>query len=215
MGKIFRNYRLLLKSIAIGINTMYRKPWKRHYLSPGETAGIFKVTPASLRGWTRKGMLRAETTQGGHRRYPVSEVLRLARVKGVEIKSSLFTSVKLLIIDSDVEYSKVVHKSLSGESGINEVAVAHDGFMAGCLMSQFKPDVVLLDLKVPGIDSSLICSFIKHDHETKFIRVIAMCRNCSKQQQQNIIELGAEECLTKPFTTNQLKQAMGLTDAID
>ncbi|MEW8505457.1 MAG: response regulator [Candidatus Thiodiazotropha sp.] len=192
---------------------MYRKPWKGHYLSPGETAGIFKVTPASLRGWTRKGMLRAETTKGGHRRYPVSEVLRLARVKGIEIEPSLFTSVKLLIIDNDIEYSKTVHKSLSGEAGITEVAVAHNGFMAGCLMSRFKPDVVLLDLKVPGIDGSLVCSFIKHDPQTRFIRVIAMCRNCSKQQQQNIMELGAEECLSKPFTTNQLKQVMGLVNA--
>ncbi|PVV21989.1 MAG: hypothetical protein B6D74_10670 [gamma proteobacterium symbiont of Ctena orbiculata] len=85
--------------------------------------------------------------------------------------------------------------------------------MAGCLVSQFKPDVVLLDLRVPGIDSSLICSFIKHDHQTKFIRVIAMCRNCSKQQQQKIIELGAEECLPKPFPMNRLKQVMGLGGA--
>ncbi|MEW8467183.1 MAG: response regulator [gamma proteobacterium symbiont of Ctena orbiculata] len=192
---------------------MYRKPWKRHYLSPGETAEIFDVTPASLRGWTRKGLLRAETTRGGHRRYPVSEVLRLARIKGVEIESSLFTSVKLLIIDSDVEYSKAVHKSLIGVSGVTEVAVAHDGFMAGCLVSQFKPDVVLLDLRVPGIDSTLICSFIKHDDQTKFIRVIAMCRNCSKQQQQKIIEQGAEECLPKPFSMHRLKQVMGLTSA--
>ncbi|MBT2971218.1 MAG: hypothetical protein B6D72_18275 [gamma proteobacterium symbiont of Ctena orbiculata] len=192
---------------------MYRKPWMRHYLSPGETAEIFDVTPASLRGWTRKGLLRAETTRGGHRRYPVSEVLRLARIKGVEIESSLFASVKLLIIDSDVEYSKALHKSLNGVSGVTEVAVAHDGFMAGCLVSQFKPDVVLLDLRVPGIDSSLICSFIKHDHQTKFIRVIAMCRNCSKQQQQKIIELGAEECLPKPFPMNRLKQVMGLGGA--
>ncbi|MET0072567.1 MAG: response regulator [Candidatus Thiodiazotropha sp.] len=192
---------------------MYRKPWMRHYLSPGETAEIFDVTPASLRGWTRKGLLRAETTRGGHRRYPVSEVLRLARVKGVEIESSLFNSVKLLIIDSDVEYSKAVHKSLIGVSGVTEVAVAHDGFMAGCLVSQFKPDVVLLDLRVPGIDSTLICSFIKHDDQTKFIRVIAMCRNCSKQQQQKIIELGAEECLPKPFSMYRLKQVMGLTSA--
>ncbi|MEW8561473.1 MAG: response regulator [Candidatus Thiodiazotropha sp.] len=192
---------------------MYRKPWMRHYLSPGETAEIFDVTPASLRGWTRKGLLRAETTRGGHRRYPVSEVLRLARIKGVEIESSLFASVKLLIIDSDVEYSKALHKSLNGVSGVTEVAVAHDGFIAGCLVSQFKPDVVLLDLRVPGIDSSLICSFIKHDHQTKFIRVIAMCRNCSKQQQQKIIELGAEECLPKPFPMNRLKQVMGLGGA--
>lgn len=189
---------------------MYRKPWKRHYLSPGETAEIFQVTPASLRGWTRKGILRAETTKGGHRRYPVSEVHRLARIKGLAMAPSLSTSVRLLIIDSDVEFCEAVRKSFIGVSSISEVAVAHDGFMAGCLVSQFRPDVILLDLKVPCIDSSQICSFIKRDHHTKFIRVIAMCRNCSRQQQKQIMGLGAEVCLTKPFSMDHLKRVMGV-----
>ncbi|WP_316368926.1 response regulator [Candidatus Thiodiazotropha sp. CDECU1] len=191
---------------------MYRKPWKRHYLSPGETAEIFKVTPASLRGWTNKGAIRAETTRGGHRRYPVSEVFRLARMKGVDLEPSLFMSVRLLIIDSDVEHGEAMQKSLNDVHGISEVALAHDCFMAGCLVTQFKPDVVLLDLKLPGIDSSHVCSFIKHDHQTRFIRVIAMCRNCSKQQQKQIMDLGAEVCLSKPLSNVQLKQAMGLVN---
>lgn len=191
---------------------MYRKPWKRHYLSPGETAEIFKVTPASLRGWTNKGTIRAETTRGGHRRYPVSEVFRLARMKGVDLDPSLFMSVRLLIIDSDVEHGEAMRHSLSDVDGISEVALTHDCFMAGCLVTQFKPDVVLLDLKLPGIDSSHVCSFIKHDHQTRFIRVIAMCRNCSKQQQKQILDLGAEVCLSKPLSDVQLKQAMGLVN---
>jgi CheY-like chemotaxis protein len=182
----------------------------RHYLSPGETAEIFNVTPASLRGWTNKGVLRAETTKGGHRRYPVSEVFRLARHKGVDLEPSLFLSVKLLIIDSDVEHGKVMQESLKGVFGISEIELAQDGFMAGCLMTQFKPDVVLLDLEMPGIDSSHVCRFIKHDHRTRFIRVIAMCHSCSEQQQKQIKDLGAEICLSKPLSVDQIKQAMGL-----
>jgi CheY-like chemotaxis protein len=212
MGMYFRIFRLSLNSIAIGFNTMYRKPWMRHYLSPGETAEIFKVTPASLRGWTNKGILRAETTKGGHRRYPVSEVYRLARHKGVDLEPSLFMSVKLLIIDSDVEHSKAMQDSLQGAFGISEVAVAEDGFMAGYLMTKFNPDVVLLDLEMPGVDSSHVCSFIKHDPHTRFTRVIAMCRDCSEQQQKHILDLGAEVCLSTPVSVDLLKQVMGLID---
>lgn len=191
---------------------MYRKPWKRQYLSPGETAKIFQVTPASLRGWTHKGIIRAETTKGGHRRYPVSEVLRLARIKGLDVASPVLVSVRLLVIDSEVEYCEAMQRSLSGVVGVSEVAVAHDGFEAGCLVSRFKPDVILLDLKVTGVDSVHICSSIKRDQYTKFIRVIAMCRNCSKQQQEQIIDAGAEVCLTRPFPLNSLIRVIGLTD---
>ncbi|MBW9275721.1 MAG: response regulator [Candidatus Thiodiazotropha sp. (ex. Lucinisca nassula)] len=194
---------------------MYRKPWKRHYLSPGETAEILKVTPASLRGWTRKGILRAETTRGGHRRFPVSEVIRLARIKGLDVKSSLLMSIRLLIIDSDIESCMALQKSLSSFAGVSKVAVAHDGFTAGCLVTQFHPDVILLDLNVPGIDSTQICGFIKHDHRTKFIRVIAMCRNCSIKLQKQIVNLGAEVCFLKPLPLNLLKQALGLEDLDD
>jgi CheY-like chemotaxis protein len=191
---------------------MYRNPWKRHYLSPGETAEIFKVTPASLRGWTSKGIIRAETTQGGHRRYPLSEVFRLAQNKGVDLERSLFTSIKLLIVDSEAEHGREIRESLRSVIGISEIEVAQEGFMAGYLLTQFKPDVVLLDLDMPSIDSAYVCGFIKHDIQTKFIRVIAMCSHGSELQQQKIISLGAETCLCKPFSTDHLKQAIGLID---
>jgi CheY-like chemotaxis protein len=191
---------------------MYRKPWKRHYLSPGETAEIFKVTPASLRGWTSKGTIRAEITKGGHRRYPLSEVFRLAQLKGIELEPTLFKPVKLLVLDSDAEHAKVIQESLNDVCGVADVMLTHDCFTAGCLVTQFKPDIVLLDLKLPGIDSSRICSFIKHDPQTRFIRVLAMCQNCTQQQHNQILDLGAEVCLSKPVSKTQLKQAMGLVD---
>jgi CheY-like chemotaxis protein len=194
---------------------MYRKPWTRHYLSPGETAEIFEVTPASLRGWTNKGILRAETTMGGHRRYPVSEVYRLARLKGVDLKPSLFMSVKLLIIDSDAEHRKAMRDSLKGAFGISDVALAEDGFMAGWLVTRFKPDAVLLDLDMPGIDSAHVCGFIKDDPHTRFIRVIAMCHDCSEQQQSQILDLGAEVCLSAPVSADLLKQVIGLINPDD
>jgi CheY-like chemotaxis protein len=121
-------------------------------------------------------------------------------------------SVKLLIIDSDVEHGKTMRDSLKGAFGISEITVAEDGFMAGYLVAQFKPDVMLLDLEMPGVDSSHVCSFIKHDPHTRFIRVIAMCRDCSEQQQKQILDLGAEVCLSTPVSADLLKQVMGLID---
>jgi len=188
---------------------MYRKPWKDQYFSPGETAGILRVTPATLRGWTNKGILRAETTSGGHRRYLVSEVSRLARTRGLDMDLSLDLSLQLLVIDGDVEYGLYLMKSLQELSGISDIEVTNDGFTAGCRVAQFKPDIVLLDLDAPKIDGYQICEFIKHDQQTKFIRVIAMSRHCSKKQKR-IIDLGAEVCISKPFSVDQLEQVMGL-----
>ena len=91
---------------------MHYKPWKKLYLSPGNTSKILGVTPATLRGWTNRGLLRAETTDGGHRRYPVSEVLRLAKRKGIELELPDDLSIRVLIVEDDLEFSRFLKEYL-------------------------------------------------------------------------------------------------------
>ena len=189
---------------------MYQKPWKKLYLSPGETAKILGVTPATLRGWTNRGRLRAETTEGGHRRYPVSEVLRLAKKNGIELQLPEDFSLRVLVVDDDQQFSQFITEVLEGMPEVTAIEVAHSGYVAGNLIPRFKPDVVLLDLKMPGLDGFEVCRMIKDDIETRFIRVIAMSGYCSDENRNEIIEAGAETCLAKPFTVTSLQQALGL-----
>ncbi|MEJ2454686.1 MAG: response regulator [Candidatus Thiodiazotropha sp.] len=189
---------------------MYQKPWKKLYLSPGETAKILGVTPATLRGWTNRGRLRAETTEGGHRRYPVSEVLRLAKKNGIELQLPEDLSLRVLVVDDDQQFSHFITEVLEGMPEVSAIEVAHTGYVAGNLIPRFKPDVVLLDLKMPGLDGFEVCRMIKDAIETRFIRVIAMSGYCSDENRNEIIKAGAETCLAKPFTVASLQQALGL-----
>jgi excisionase family DNA binding protein len=189
---------------------MYQKPWKKLYLSPGETAKILGVTPATLRGWTNRGRLRAETTEGGHRRYPVSEVLRLAKSNGIELRLPEDFSLRVLVVDDDQQFSQFIREVLESMPEVSAIEVAHSGYVAGNLIPSFKPDVVLLDLKMPGLDGFEVCKMIKDDIETRFIRVIAMSGYCSEENRNEIIRSGAETCLAKPFTVTSLQQALGL-----
>lgn len=190
---------------------MYRKPWKKLYLSPGETARILSVTPATLRGWTNRGKLKAETTDGGHRRYPVSEVLRLARQNGIDLKLPEDFSLRVLVVDDDEQFSLFLKEVLEEMHEVSSVAVAQSGYVAGNMIPRFKPDVVLLDLMMPGVDGFEVCRLIKQDLETRFIRVIAMSGYCSEENRREIVHAGAEVCLAKPFTIADLQQALGLT----
>jgi excisionase family DNA binding protein len=189
---------------------MYHKPWKKLYLSPGETAKILSVTPATLRGWTNSGKLRAETTEGGHRRYPVSEVLRLAKKNGVELQLPEDLSLRVLVVDDDQQFSQFITELLEGLPEVSSVALAQSGYVAGTMIPRFKPDVVLLDLKMPGLDGFEVCRLIKADIQTRFIRVIAMSGYCSEENRRQIIDAGAEDCLAKPFAVDSLKRSLGL-----
>jgi CheY-like chemotaxis protein len=190
---------------------MYQKPWKKLYLSPGETAKILDVTPATLRGWTSRGILRAETTEGGHRRYPVDDVLRLAKKKGKHLELPEDLSLRVLVVDDDEQFSHFIREVLEGMPTVSEVSVANSGYVAGNLVPRFKPDVVLLDLKMPGLDGFEVCRLIKADPETRFTRVIAMSGFCSSENREAIISAGAENCLSKPFSVEKLEQALGFS----
>lgn len=189
---------------------MYHKPWKKLYLSPGETAKILGVTPATLRGWTNRGRLRAETTDGGHRRYPFSEVLRLARQNGIDLKLPEDLSLRVLVVDDDEQFSLFLKEVLEDMPEVSAVALAPSGYVAGNMIPRFKPDAVLLDLMMPGVNGFEVCRLIKQDIETRFIRVIAMSGYCTEENRKEIIEAGAETCLAKPFAIDQVQQALGL-----
>jgi CheY-like chemotaxis protein len=189
---------------------MYYKPWKKLYLSPGNTAKILGVTPATLRGWTNRGILRAETTEGGHRRYPVSEVLRLAKKNGINLKLPEDLSLRILVVDDDAQFSLFLKEVLEDMPEVTDVSMAGSGYMAGNLIPRFKPDVVLLDLKMPGVDGFEVCRILKDDPETRFIRVVAMSGYCTDENRQEILKAGAETCLSKPFQVDVLKHALGL-----
>jgi CheY-like chemotaxis protein len=190
---------------------MYYKPWKKLYLSPGNTAKILGVTPATLRGWTNRGILRAETTEGGHRRYPVSEVLRLAKKNGINLKLPEDLSLRILVVDDDAQFSLFLKEVLEDMSEVTAVSMADSGYMAGNLIPRFKPDVILLDLKMPGVDGFEVCRILKQDPETRFIRVVAMSGYCTEENRDGILQAGAETCLSKPFQVDELKHALGLT----
>jgi CheY-like chemotaxis protein len=96
---------------------------------------------------------------------------------------------------------------------VGVVSVAHSGYIAGNLIPRFKPDVVLLDLMMPGVDGFEVCRLIKQDLETRFIRVIAMSGYCSEENRIEIVSAGAEACLAKPFTIEELQRTLGFTTA--
>jgi DNA-binding response OmpR family regulator len=84
------------------------------------------------------------------------------------------------------------------------VVVASDGFEAGRLVATFRPDIVLLDLKMPGLDGFQICRTIKADPDTSRTVVIAMTGYFSPETETRILECGAVRCFAKPFEPTAL-----------
>ena len=93
-----------------------------------------------------------------------------------------------------------------------ETDVAYDGFDAGRKAAEFDPDVVLLDLMMPGLDGFDVCLRLKSSPATKSIEIIAMTGYYNSDNVERIPTSSAKACLRKPLDTSLLCQELGLSD---
>ena len=177
------------------------------YLTPREVADIMMVTPVTVRQWAQKGIIKALTTPGGHRRFLRKDVEALANAQQV---TTNIPQPRIMIVDDDEQFLELYKELLESAPLPATVETAQDGFDAGSKVRFFKPDTVLLDLNMPGLDGYSVCEKIKADPATASIRVIAITGNASIENVRRILSLGAEKCLQKPLDEDELLQVLGL-----
>lgn len=183
---------------------------EKDYLTPGEVSDILMVSPAAVRRWAAEGGLKALTTPGGHRRFRPADVEEFANQRNIKVKGLKSESLRVLIVDDDKQFSGYLVKMLSKYDGKVIPDSASNGFDAGIKVNNFKPDVVLLDLMMPGMDGFEVCETLKSDTATSGIRVIAMTGYPSVTNTQNILAAGAEVCLAKPVDRYKLLEILGI-----
>jgi len=187
------------------------KARSRQYLTPNEVAEMMMVSPVTVRQWASKGDLPALTTPGGHRRFVRQDIEDFARQRGLALLPTSREEIRILIVDDDQQFSGYLSELLGMSSQAVSIQVAGDGFEAGQKIEIFQPNIVLLDLMMPGLDGYETCHRIKTDPRTKSIRVIAMTGYPSDENIQRIMTEGAEICLAKPIATDKLFDLIGLT----
>lgn len=181
------------------------------YFSPAEVADLLMVSPVTVRGWAARGLLGAEATPGGHRRFLRAEVERFLRER--EAQAPRLRQLKLLIVDDDEMHRGFLVEMLTSLDAPVVVETAADGFEAGIKVAEFAPQVVLLDLMMPGMNGFDACRRIKADPATQAIRVIAMTGYPSPENLTRIVAAGAELMLAKPIDMPLLLHSLGLSSA--
>jgi Response regulators consisting of a CheY-like receiver domain and a winged-helix DNA-binding domain len=110
---------------------------------------------------------------------------------------------KILIVDDEMDAMLALKVALEAE-GYN-VAEAKDGYEALDKVHSEIPDVILLDLMIPGIDGFEVCRQLKSDSMYSHIPVIMLTARGEVDDKVEGIELGADDYVTKPFNLKELK----------
>ena len=168
-----------------------------------EAAKLCHVSPLSIINWVNAGRLSAFRTPGGHRRIRREDLIRFMQDNGLPLPEGLKAAGagcrRVLIVDDEAGIREMLAEHLTSRLKPYEVMTAADGFEAGKLVATFRPDVVLLDLRMPGVDGFQICRTIKADPETSKTVVIAMTGYHTAETESRILECGAVRCFAKPL----------------
>jgi len=177
---------------------------ERSLLTPAEAAKLLHVAPTTIRHWAKSGRLSFITTPGGHRRFDKNDILSLMSQSTPSVKKSF----SILIIEDDKEFADMLAQFLEAIFPRVTMKIAYNPFDAGDLLHTFKPDLVMLDLMMVGINGFSICHRIKSTPATAHITVIAMTGILTDDNTSRIVELGAETCFAKPLNFALLKETI-------
>ncbi len=111
-------------------------------------------------------------------------------------------SARVLVVDDQPLNVKVLEAKLSSE--YYEVISATDGASALAAMREEKPDIVLLDIMMPGMDGFEVCRQMKADPSLVHIPVIVITALSEARDRVRGLEAGADDFLTKPINENAL-----------
>ncbi len=111
-------------------------------------------------------------------------------------------ATRVLLIEDDASFRKAVSDVLTLEG--YEVLQAPSG-KAGILAAQKEmPDLVLLDLIMPGMKGLEVCQFLKQDAQTARVPIIILTGNDKEGQDIACLDMGADDYLTKPVKSPRL-----------
>lgn len=110
---------------------------------------------------------------------------------------------RILIIEDQPDIRKLIHMTLEFEN--YEIHEASDGIVGLSLVNAFKPDLVLLDVMMPGeLDGLQVCREIKFNPATQHIKVILLTARSQEKDRAAGEQMRANEYLVKPFSPLQL-----------
>src|SRR5881396_1698373 len=109
------------------------------------------------------------------------------------------TQQTVLVVDDEEAIAEAVRARLQSEGF--QVAVAGDGPEAIALCEQIRPDLVVLDLMLPGMDGLEVCRQIQRD---RWVPVLMLTARTEEADKVAGFAVGADDYLTKPFSLREL-----------
>ncbi len=108
----------------------------------------------------------------------------------------------ILIVDDEKDIVELVAYNLGREG--YRITKAYDGQQAWQFIRENRPDLLILDLMLPGINGFELCRLIRKQRETEDLPIIMLTAKTDSVDKIMGLEIGADDYLTKPFNVREL-----------
>ncbi len=168
-----------------------------------EIAKFCGVYPSSILNWIEEGRIKSHTTPGGHHRVKGSDLLAFFKEYKMPIPPELATRKQILLVDDDKEVLSCLEKTFRRHSSAFQVRSCATGTEALIAIGTAVPDLVVLDIVLPGMDGIEVCRILKAKPETRDIRIIGISgqRELSPRKQK---EYAVDAFFQKPLDLVEL-----------
>lgn len=180
----------------------------KEILTSLESARYCHVSHKTLNNWVDSGKIRAYRTVGGHRRIKLSDLEKFLREYKMHIHEDYEdeTRKRVLIVDDELLVRQTIAESLREENEELVIETAADGFEAGMKVVVFRPNLVILDIKMPGLDGFQVCRQIKENAATKNAKIMVLTGYPEEGNLEKMYKSGADRCFEKPMPIVDLKK---------
>lgn len=171
-----------------------------------EVARVCGVVNQTAINWIKNGHLKAFQTPGGQYRVYADDLVSFLNSRGMRVPPDLAPAAAVqperdlvLIVDDDPQINTVLMRFLSKRDPRRRILQAFDGFEAGRLIAERRPEAVILDIALPGIDGHGLCRRIKDDSGLARPVIVAISGLDRATDGAAILEEGADAFFSKPL----------------
>jgi excisionase family DNA binding protein len=175
------------------------------YLTTGEAAQLLNLTTRTIQRYINKGIIKAHKLPGrGNNRIALQDFTTFCEAHEVPVPGQLLAieeAPKVLIIEDDIPMLKSIARVIKQAQW--EPIMATDGFQAGALLNQHQPQVMTLDVNMPGINGLDILRFTREQGEYASLKIILISADANNLM-HTAISAGADAVIQKPFKNETL-----------
>jgi len=174
----------------------------------GEAAAVCNLSQQTIIRCFDNGQLEGFRVPGSRfRRIPRDKLIKFMKENSIPLDAFGGDKIRVLVVDDEPEMVELFVDMLQ-QDGRFEIATATTGYDAGVLTEEFRPDVVVLDFKLPDVDGNVVCKTIRSRPELADTRILVISGVADPAEVKTLMDAGADEFFKKPFNIENVIERM-------